>query len=32
VSWMLTMPESISELQLPFDEEYRLALNMYKSD
>jgi len=30
VSWMLSSPEMIKELQLPFDEEYLLAKQMYR--
>jgi len=30
VSWMLAMPEMISKLQLPYEEEYRLALTLFK--
>jgi len=30
VSWMLSSPELINDLQLPFDEEYQLAKQMYK--
>jgi tetratricopeptide (TPR) repeat protein len=30
ISWMLAIPEMVSKLQLPFDEEYKLALTMYK--
>lgn len=30
VSWALTIPEMLSQLQLPYDEEYSLALKMYK--
>jgi Flp pilus assembly protein TadD len=30
VSWALAIPEMLSQLQLPYDEEYKLALTMYK--
>ncbi|MFV7235082.1 tetratricopeptide repeat protein [Flavobacterium sp. ZB4R12] len=30
VSWMLAIPEMVSQLQLPFDEEYKLAITMHK--
>jgi hypothetical protein len=30
ISWALAMPEMLSQLQLPFDEEYKLALTMHK--
>jgi hypothetical protein len=30
VSWALAIPEMLSELKLPFDDEYKLALTMYK--
>jgi tetratricopeptide (TPR) repeat protein len=30
VSWALAMPEMLSQLQLPYDEEYKLALTMHK--
>lgn len=30
VSWALAIPEMLSELQLPFDDEYKLALTMNK--
>jgi tetratricopeptide (TPR) repeat protein len=30
VSWSIAIPESISELKLPFDEEYKMAKIMYK--
>lgn len=30
VSWMLVLPNMVPQLQLPFDEEYKLALSMYK--
>lgn len=29
ISWKLVMPEFLSELKLPFDEEYKLAIAMY---
>jgi len=29
VSWVLAIPEMLSQLQLPYDEEYKLALTMY---
>lgn len=32
VSWMLTAPEMVPQLQLPYDQEYKLALTMYKPD
>ncbi|MBF4473060.1 tetratricopeptide repeat protein [Flavobacterium sp. HJJ] len=31
VSWSIGIPEMLSQLQLPFDEEYKLATTMYKS-
>jgi tetratricopeptide (TPR) repeat protein len=31
VSWALAIPEMLSQLQLPYDDEYQLALSMYKS-
>lgn len=31
VSWALAMPEMLAKLQLPYDEEYKLALTMFKS-
>jgi hypothetical protein len=30
VSWKLAMPEMLSQLQLPYDEEFKLALTMHK--
>ena len=30
VSWVLAIPEMLSQLQLPYDEEYKLALTMHK--
>lgn len=30
VSWVLAIPEILSQLQLPYDDEYKLALTMYK--
>lgn len=30
VSWSLAIPEMLSQLQLPFDEEYKLAQTMHK--
>lgn len=30
VSWMLAIPEMVSQLQLPYDEEYNMALTIYK--
>ncbi len=30
VSWSLAIPEMLSQLQLPYDEEYKMALTMYK--
>lgn len=30
VSWALAIPEMISQLQLPYDEEYKMALTMHK--
>lgn len=30
VSWALAIPEMLSQLQLPYDDEYNLALTMYK--
>ena len=29
VSWAIAMPEMLAQLQLPFDEEYKLALTMF---
>jgi hypothetical protein len=31
VSWMLAIPEMVSQLQLPFEEEYKVALTLFKS-
>lgn len=31
VSWALAIPEMLSKLQLPYDEEYNLAIKMFKS-
>lgn len=31
VSWALAIPEMLPQLQLPYDEEYKLALSMYNS-
>lgn len=30
VSWSIAIPEMLGQLQLPFDEEYKLALTMFK--
>jgi Tfp pilus assembly protein PilF len=30
VSWAIAMPDVLGELQLPFDEEYKLALTVFK--
>lgn len=30
VSWAMAIPEMLSQLQLPYDEEYKLALTMHK--
>lgn len=30
VSWVLAIPEMLSQLHLPYDQEYKLALTMYK--
>ena len=30
ISWKLAVPEMLSQLNLPYDEEYNLALTMYK--
>lgn len=30
VSWSIAMPEMVAQLQLPFNEEYKLALTMFK--
>lgn len=32
ISWMLAMPDDISILNLPFDNEYKIALQMVKSN
>lgn len=32
VSFALAMPEMLSELKLPYDNEYQLALNLFKND
>jgi hypothetical protein len=32
VSWALAIPEMLPKLQLPYDDEYKLALTMYKSN
>lgn len=32
VSWALAIPEMLSQLQLPYDDEYKLALTMHKSN
>jgi hypothetical protein len=29
VSWSLAIPEMLNQLQLPYEEEYKLALTMY---
>jgi hypothetical protein len=31
VSWSLAIPEMVSQLQLPFDAEYKLAVTMFNS-
>lgn len=31
ISWALAIPEMLSQLQLPYSEEYKLALSMHKS-
>jgi hypothetical protein len=31
VSWMLAIPEMVSQLHLPYDDEYKLATSMHKS-
>jgi len=31
VSWSLAIPEMVAELQLPYEEEYKLALTMSKT-
>ena len=30
ISWSIAIPEMLGQLQLPFDEEYKLALTMFK--
>ena len=30
VSWMLALPEMVSQLNLPYEEEYKLATTMHK--
>ena len=30
VSWMLALPEMLSQLQLPYEAEYKIALTMHK--
>ena len=30
VSWALAIPEMLSQLQLPYDDEYKMALTLYK--
>jgi len=30
VSWALAIPEMLSQLQLPYDDEYKMALTMHK--
>ena len=30
ISWTLAIPEMVSQLQLPYDDEYKLALTLYK--
>lgn len=32
VSWALTAPEMVSQLELPYDEEYKTALTLYKKE
>lgn len=32
VSWALAIPEMLSQLQLPYDEEYKLALTMFNTN
>jgi tetratricopeptide (TPR) repeat protein len=32
VSWALAIPEMLSKLQLPYDDEYKLAVTMHKSN
>ncbi|MFZ4401419.1 MAG: tetratricopeptide repeat protein [Bacteroidales bacterium] len=31
ISWALAIPEMLAKLQLPYDEEYKLAMTMFKS-
>jgi hypothetical protein len=31
VSWTLAIPEMVSQLNLPYDDEYKLAMSMHKS-
>ncbi|AOW11405.1 hypothetical protein EM308_14060 [Flavobacterium gilvum] len=31
VSWAIAIPEMLSQLQLPFDKEYKLASTMYNT-
>ena len=30
ISWAIAVPDMLSQLQLPYDEEYKLALTIYK--
>jgi hypothetical protein len=30
VSWAKAVPQMLSQLQMPFDEEYQLALSLFK--
>ena len=30
VSWMLALPDMVSQLNLPYDDEYKMALTLYK--
>jgi hypothetical protein len=30
VSWAMAIPEMLAQLQLPYDDEYKLALTMHK--
>ncbi|MBK9636926.1 MAG: hypothetical protein IPO63_03595 [Bacteroidetes bacterium] len=30
VSWALAIPEMLTQLQLPYDDEYKMALTIYK--
>jgi len=32
VSWSLAIPDMVSQLQLPYENEYKLALNMYNKE